>query len=164
MNNGYILGEFPNTIENQFYPNHSTYGYPINISASDEIRYSGVLYDGDIDLRAPVVESGVVGTSQWETWIKSTPELSGDWDIYNTNKTNLLNGYYSVDSTIYNRGFLYYTTAENLPSFYSISFRSAKEVTELNTRFLYKMELESNGTSNLSPKIRSISFKINKVD
>lgn len=164
-NEGYQLGEFANTIPSGIYPNHSTYGYPINVNATPEVQWVDTLYSGDLDLRSPLLVSGKVGTTEWEDWIKSDPELSGSsYLAYLNNKFKTGIGYYSVNTTIPNRGFLYYPTAENLPTFYSISFRSAKETSEINKRFVYKIQLSSDGKNKLAPKIRSVRFKVNKVD
>lgn len=164
-NDGYQLGEFLNTVDSGIYPNHSTYGYSINIDAARDVQWVDTLFPDDIDLRAPVVASGKVGTSEWENWIKSDPALSGtSYNQYLSNLDEYGVGFYFVNTVVSNKGFLYYPTAENLPTFYSISFRSAKETSEVNKRFLYKVELSSDGKSKLAPKIRSVRFKVNKVD
>lgn len=163
-NNGYLLGEFPNTVESGIYPNHTTYGHPINIDAAAEIFYRAFLVDGDFDLRAPLISQSLVGSDEWKEWITSSPTLSGDYDNYLGNKAFSGSvGFYYVRENIINRGFLYYLTAENLPTFYSISFRTSDEVSNLNKRFLYKLELSSDGQSKLAPKIRAINFRANKA-
>jgi hypothetical protein len=148
-NNSVTLKEFPNHT-GIFYNHHSTYGYNINIDTSSIQQLN--LQEGSVDPRAPW-PSSIVGSATWDTWYADT---YGDraWEEYEGTK------FVTVTST--NRGFLYYSTAENLPAYYSISYRTISDIDDTNTRFLYKIELSSNDTGVLVPKIRSLKFSINE--
>ena len=67
----------------------------------------------------------------------------------------------NIDKYANDIGFLFYNTAENLPGFYSISYKLAVDANEITSRFLYKIELESNKQGNLTPIVRSVRFIIN---
>lgn len=59
-------------------------------------------------------------------------------------------------------GFLFYDSAENLPTFYSIFYKILDETTTINNKFLYKIELESNDTNSLKPVVKSLRFEVNR--
>ena len=148
-NDGQTLKDYPNTFRSGFYPYHSTIGYPINIDISETSTYT--LYQDSIDPRAQYT-SGVVGSTNWINWI--TENSISDY--------GQLVRYGQITVTDPNRGFLFYSTAENLPSFYSISYRTVKSIDDTNSRFLYKLQLTSDDVGSLVPKVRSIRFKINE--
>lgn len=58
-------------------------------------------------------------------------------------------------------GFLFYDSGENLPTAYSISYRSVDSSNYSTKRFLYKLELTSEDTTNLRPIFKSLRFTIN---
>lgn len=148
-NNGNTMVEFPNYTGISTYPHHTTYGYPINLDP--ENKTSILLFEGDVDPRAPF-ESGIVGSDSWYIWLDHNyPNESGSYAR--------AGGLNIIDS---NRGFLFYNTAENLPSYYSISYRTVDNIDDTNNRFLYKISLISDNSGSLVPKIRSIRFNINK--
>jgi len=149
-NGGVTLVDFPNYTGYESYQHHSTYGYPINIDNINE--QSIILYPNDIDPRAPI-SSGIVGSSLWLNWLNNT-NRSSEANIYQSSN--------KLTVSDYNRGFLFYDTAENLPSYYSISYRLIKSTSDINNRFLYKIELISDDDGSLVPKVRSINFIINK--
>jgi hypothetical protein len=60
-----------------------------------------------------------------------------------------------------NVGYLFYNTAENLPGFYSIGYKSALNLDKSASRFMYKVELDSNKQGNLTPVVRSVRFVVN---
>lgn len=147
-NNGSVLPDYPNYTGVSFYSHHSTFGYPINV---DSVRNKKLyLEDKMIDPRAPY-DSSSVGSSSWLTWISGA--YPSDYQQWQDNK------YINTDTI--NRGFLFYESAENLPTFYSISYRTLVGETDINKRFLYKLELTSDSQSNLVPVVRSIRFMIN---
>ena len=152
-NNGSVLKDYPNTNISSFYQHHSTYGYPINIDMNN--TYSYTLKEGLYDPRAPY-ESGLVGSTEWRDWLSGYFGWRGEIMYEGYTRTGLVT---AVDT---NRGFLFYPTAENLPSFYSISYRSVSSMIDINTRFLYKLQLTSNDTGSLVPKVKSLRFIINE--
>lgn len=147
-NNGSTLPDYPNYTGIPFYSHHSTYGYPININNTRKAKL--ILEAGMIDPRAPYVSSEV-GSSPWITWISGV--YPSDYQQWVSDK--------QVNTDTTNRGFLFYETAENLPAFYSISYRTITGDVELNKRFLYKLELTSESQDNLVPVVRSLKFIIN---
>lgn len=150
-NNGSVLIDYPNT-ESGFFNHHSTINYPINIDQDEYASYN--LRENMYDPRAPY-NSGLVGSTEWRTWISNNiPNGSRNLSIYDSV------GYMSVRD--FNRGFLFYSTAENLPSFYSISYRTVSNIDDTNTRFLYKLELSSDDSGSLVPKVKSLRFVINE--
>lgn len=163
-NNGSTLPEYPNTDSTKPFPNHSTWGYPITLDDSFTVLWTdSLLGSGSFDLRAPNRSDGQIGSNNWRVW------LSG----YNLDQLNAYDntpGYYGRKflnvraESIPNRGFLFYNTGENLPSFYSISYRTVKNINESYSRFLYKIELESNGSRTVVPKVRSIRFRVNRTE
>lgn len=148
-NQGATLPEYPNSTGVSFYTHHSTFGYPINVDRDDTVTL--YLTNDQIDPRAPYT-TGKVGSSSWLSWIQTN--YPSDYTFYNTN------GYVQNDST-HNRGFLFYDTAENLCSFYSITYRTVVGSSDLNKRFLYRLELLSDNDENLTPIVRSLRFTIN---
>lgn len=162
-NNGSCLIKYPNTSGNVFYPVHTTFGYPINIDASETQTVNEVFYDGDIDPRAPTIEKGYVGSTQHLLWL-SGYSLS-QFTSYNSNNAynNNQGGLYSVTNEIVdNKGFLYYNTGENLPEYYSISYKVLEDEQDNDSRFLYKLIVSSNEDSDVKPVIRSIRFIANE--
>ena len=153
-NEGSVLPKYPNSSGGLFYPTHTTYGYPINIDVESTIRFNEVLKAGDIDPRAPTTELGYVGNPDNLVW------LSGNY-LSSFNGWNTVNQY-QVNTTIKNRGFLYYNTAENLSTYYSISYKVIETENDNNSRFLYKLILTSDNQSNLNPVVRSIKFVTNE--
>ncbi len=150
-NNGATLVDYLNT-KSGFFIHHSTINYPINIDRSDYSSYT--LRSGMYDPRAPY-DSGLVGSNEWRAWIaREIPNGGRDLTIYDGL------GYMGVYDL--NRGFLFYSTAENLPSFYSISYRTVSNIDDTNTRFLYKLELSSDDEGSLVPKVKSLRFIINE--
>jgi hypothetical protein len=161
-NAGTVLTEYPNT-DNEFkYANHSTYGYPIVLSDSSTLAWRDTLTSGSIDLRSPNISSSLVGSAEWTDWITNS-EYSGDLETYNRNLSDVSRASFPVNTTIANRGFLFYNTGENLPSFYSISYRTVKNIDSSYSRFVYKIELGSDGDRSVIPKVRSIRFRINEA-
>lgn len=150
-NEGATIPDYPNYTGVEFYPHHSTYGYKVNINRSGSYVF-GQLKNGDVDYRA-IWESGTVGSAEWATWLNN--EYPDEYLLYQRYGT-----YDPIDEV--NRGFLFYSTSENLPTFYSIGYRSVTKIDDTNTRFLYKLELESDDEGSLVPKVRSIQFKANK--
>lgn len=149
-NGGVTLAEFPNYTGIVRYPHHSTYGYPINVDPVNSLKI--MLYPGDIDPRTPPASGNIVGSANWLTWMSSFYPSS-------------LRGYHQagqIEITDSNRGYLFYNTAENLPSYYSISYRTVDNIDDTTNRFLYKIALYSDETGSLVPKIRSIRFTINE--
>jgi hypothetical protein len=162
-NDGNTLPEFPNTVSNGVYPIHSTYGYPINLEDSSTVLWTELLASGDYDLLADERSASIVGTPAWEVWLSGVNSnrynswrYSISW-FYGYERTLMIN-----KEPIFNRGFLFYNTAENLPSFYSISYKTVKTLDDSYSRFVYKIELESNGGRTVVPKIRSVNFRINR--
>lgn len=136
-----------------YYPLHSTYGHGINLDPITTI-FEGTLYTGDIDPRAPNNQKAIVGSPAWSGWIDS---------VYLDSYTSTsIPHHYDVSATeVPSRRFLFYPTAENLPAFYSISYSTSPPQGDLASRFLYKLELDSDGTSQLVPKVRAIRFEVN---
>jgi hypothetical protein len=147
-NDGTTLPEFPNSSGASLYSHHSTYGYPLNINK--ELTTTLRLDFGSVDPRAPS-SSGFVGSNDWIAWVQKT--YSDDYISWNDH------GF--VETTDTNRGFLFYDTAENLPAFYSITYKLSKGSSELNKRFLYKLELVSDDDKNSTPVVKSVRFTIN---
>lgn len=144
-NDGATLADFPNYTGIIEYPHHTTFGYPINISP--ENTQDIILYPNDTDPRAPI-SSNIVGSDDWLNWISAVE-----------NRSYVQSGRLLI--TDKNRGYLFYPTAENLPSYYSISYRLVNNIND-NNRFLYKVELNSDDSGSLVPKLRSIRFIINE--
>lgn len=144
-NEGATIPDFPNYTGVDFYGHHSTYGHPINIDSQQYDTFT--LYTGDYDPRAEWSKSKV-GSAAWNA-------------EFPTDASNLheING---VEVTSLNRGFLYYPTAENLPTFYSVSYRSVSSIDDTNNRFLYKLELISNEDGSLAPTVDSLKFMVNR--
>lgn len=160
-NNGQTLGEYPNTVSTVYYTNHTTYGYPVNIDDSSSLVWYDVLYSGDLDLRCPDIASGRVGSPEWTGWIGAT-EYSDNLNEYLSTPSYL--GYKRCQvrgDSITNKGYLFYNTGENLPAYYSISYRTIQQESDINSRFLYKLELTSDGSRRVAPRVRSIRFKVN---
>ena len=163
-NNGSTLPEFPNTILTTVFPNHSTWGYPITLDDAVELQWTNsFLESGMFDLRTPDRALAQVGSSGWRVW------LSGynleQLEAYDSNFSRYGRYFFSVrQENIPNRGFLYYNTGENLPSFYSISYRTVRNTDASYSRFMYKLELESNGSRTVVPKVRSIRFRVNRAE
>lgn len=61
-----------------------------------------------------------------------------------------------------NYGYLFHNTAENLPSYYSIYYKTSDLSDLTSRRFLYKLELESQNEGSQVPVVRSLNFKFNK--
>lgn len=152
-NNGDINISKRNTDETVYYPTHSTYGFPINLDKSNTFLFSKTLKDGMYDLRANTQDQRLVGSDAWLNWINENDKSSYD--------SSTPHQYPVVDATIYNRGFLYYNTAENLPTYYSITYRTIDGLTDLNSRFLYKIELGSTNKNGQVPEVDAIRFIIN---
>lgn len=140
------MTEFPNYTGYNVYTHHSTYGYPINIDAIDTQKI--MLYMGDTDPRIGLT----VGSSSWLTWL----------GINYPDELTTYNQALQIEINDINRGYLFYNTAENLPAYYSISYRTASNIDDTNNRFLYKISLYSDDTGSLVPKVRSIRFIINE--
>jgi hypothetical protein len=150
-NGGATLKDLSNYNLNRIFDFHSTYGYSINLEDSDNQTIR--LYTDDIDPRAPK-SSGVVGSTEWIEWYLDSIYYESDDDTWFD--------YKYVDALVENRGFLFYNTAENLPSYYSISYRLSSGTDDTNNRFLYKIVLNSNEKGSLVPKVRSIRFMVNE--
>ena len=117
----------------------------------------GLLYTGDIDPRAPSSSAAIVGSIPWGIWISSAHPTQ--FTSYETT------GKYTVSTTVIPpRGFLFYPTAENLPVLYSISYNTTGALDDLSNRFLYKLELDSDGKNQITPKVRAIRFEVNVND
>lgn len=164
-NNGTCLDSFPNEVSGTFYPFHSTYLFPINIEENlntvnvSDNGFNGVLTSGDYDPRAPQ-NSSRVGSAEWELWLSGMADdgyFTSDWTKWQSS--------YQCDSSpdniTPNKGHLFYNTAENLPAFYSISYKTAENSDGSTNRFLYKLELTSDAKTNKIPKVKSIRFIIN---
>ena len=153
-NNGGTTVDYPNT-NSGFFIHHSTLGYPVNVDRNENQTF--ILRSGMYDPRAPY-NSGIVGTSEWYDWLIKTFGISSAESMYYTyiidNDTLTINDL--------NRGFLFYSTGENLPNYYSLSYRITSKIDDTNTRFLYKVELNSDDTGNLVPKVKSLRFIINE--
>jgi len=161
-NAGSVLSEYPNTDTEFKYANHSTYGYPITLSDASELKWRDLLTSGSIDLRSPNISSALVGSPEWSGWI-STSVYSGDLPTYIRSVDHYSRPVLYVNTTIPNRGYLFYSTGENLPSFYSISYRTVKNTDSSYSRFVYKIELSSDSDRSVIPKVRSIRFRINEA-
>jgi len=61
-----------------------------------------------------------------------------------------------------NKGYLYYPTGENLPAYYSISYKTATADIDYVNRFLYKLQLTSFNSDGLVPRVKSLQFIVNK--
>jgi hypothetical protein len=154
-NNGSCLVKYPNSSGNTFFPVHSTFGYPINVDDEEEIPFNGVIREGDVDPRAPVIESGYIQSPESLLWLSGT--FNDDYNEY------LRNGQYPIrGTTLSNKGFLFYNTAENLPTYYSIAYKIIEAEEDNNSRFLYKLVLTSDNDSNVVPVVRSIKFVANE--
>lgn len=162
-NDGQTLGEYPNTEVDVRYPVHSTHSYPLNLEDSSSVLWTDNVFSGGYDLRAPCMESGRVGSLEWSGWIENS-EYASDLSFYNS---QISRGYTPsiapFEDSITNKGNLFYNTAENLPAYYSISYRTLSRTATLADRFLYKIELSSNGSRNLVPSVKHIKFHINEV-
>lgn len=148
-NEGSTLPEYPNSTGLAFYAHHSTFAYPINVNRSNKM--SLYLRDGQIDPRAPYTTSEV-GDSSWLSWLQTA--YPSDYAFYNSSG-------YIDNSNVTNRGFLFYDTAENLSSFYSITYRTMVGSSDINKRFLYRLELVSDDNNNITPVVKSLRFTIN---
>lgn len=161
-NNGATLAEYPNTTSTGIYPNHSTYGYPINIDDSPYVKWSDTIRSGDLDLRAENKDYAEVGSSGWKVWLVCGYSLSA-LQSYNNVPAQYGGPALTIrDAIIPNRGFLFYNSAENLPAFYSISYRTVKSMDSSYSRFVYKVELESDSSRSVIPKVRSVRFRLNR--
>jgi hypothetical protein len=145
-NQGAVLPDYPNYTGVSFYNHHSTFGHPLNIDFSPTHTY--LLYSGDYDPRALYTDSRV-GCGAWLAQATAS-------DIAEYSST----GYVSVTDD--NNGFLFYPTAENLPAFYSISYRKVSSIDDTNSRFLYKLELQSDEEGSLAPRVDSLKFIVNR--
>ena len=148
-NAGTPMSEFINYTGYTNYAHHTTYGYPINIDSINNLKI--MLYPGDVDPRAPTSSGNIVGSEDWLTWMS-------------LNYPSNLRKYHQsqqIEITDSNRGYLFYNTAENLPSYYSVSYRTISNIDDTNNRFLYKISLYSDETGSLVPKIKSVRFIIN---
>ena len=67
-----------------------------------------------------------------------------------------------LDEINNNEGYLFYNTAENLPSYFSISYDTKIDKIHSNDRFLYKLELFSENNTSLTPIVKNIRFFINQ--
>ncbi len=162
-NNGSTIPEYSNTITTGVYPNHTTWGYPIILDDSSTVYWVETLYSGFIDLRPSHKEDTLVDSPNWTGWLAvNHPSDYSSW--LSSKSQNNGNGVLTVRETIPNRGFLFYNTGENLPSFYSISYRTVKNMDDSYSRFLYKIELESDGSRTVVPKVRSIRFRVNRIE
>lgn len=148
-NEGVTLPDYPNSTGLAFYSHHSTFAYPINVNRKNSMTL--YLRDGQIDPRAPY-DSAEVGSAGWLSWLQTA--YPSDYTFYN----NL--GYLENEETT-NRGFLFYDTAENLCTFYSITYRTVVGSSEVNKRFLYRLELVSDNSENITPIVRSLRFTVN---
>lgn len=147
-NNGTTLADYPNSTDFSFYPHHSTFAYPINVDRqSTKALY---LQTGYTDPRAPYDESEV-GSAAWINWV--SVNYPSDYNQWLSDQT--------INTTDYNRGFLFFDTAENLPTFYSITYKTVIGDSDINKRFLYRLELTSDEENNLTPVVRSLRFSIN---
>lgn len=147
-NNGATLPDYPNDTGIPFYPHHSTFAYPINI---DRQRNATIhLEEGYIDPRAPY-NVGRVGSTSWYSWLQTNySDQVEQWNDSN-----------ELTISDINRGFLFYDTAENLSTFYSITYRNIIGVSDIHKRFLYKLELLSDNQENLTPIVKSLRFIVN---
>ena len=161
-NNGATIPEYYNTISTGVYPNHSTWGYPIILDDTETVFWSDTVYSGSIDLRPLDKENSLVGSINWSGWMVANHP--SDYNTYVLSYSYCRHSRLSIEENIPNRGFLFYNTGENLPAFYSISYRTVKNVDDSYSRFMYKIELESNGTRTVVPKVRSIRFRINRTE
>lgn len=159
-NNGSCLTKYPNMSGGVYFPLHSTYGYPINIDDSARRYENDTVFEGDVDHRAPTLKEGYVGSSENLAWLYSN--YPAQYSGYIIKKNSYGRGFYSYDADVDNKGFLYYNTAENLPSYYSISYKVIKEEQDNDSRFLYKLVLNGDNDTNLNPIVKSIKFKINE--
>ena len=66
----------------------------------------------------------------------------------------------SLDITTGNTGHLFYNTAENIPSFYSITYGLIENTDVVLDKFLYKIQLTSEHES-LSPMLNNVKFTMN---
>lgn len=150
-NNGSTFLNYPNT-RSEFFNHHSTIGYPINIDLSGYFSY--FLREDMYDPRTPY-QSGLVGSDDWKTWlVANISDGETDLNYYLENQI--------LEVSDINRGFLFYPTAENLPTYYSISYKTVSGTDDTNSRFLYKLILTSNDEGSLVPKVKSLKFKINE--
>lgn len=146
-NDGALLSEFPNYTGISNYSHHSTYIYPVNLSESKDQEI--IIREGDIDPR----NGYITGSDSWVTWMQNNN--IGELKKYSYSAGKLV----TTDS---NRGNLFYPTAENLPTYYSISYKTISNITDTNDRFIYKIELLSDDTGSLVPKVKSLRFVINE--
>lgn len=157
-NNGSTLPAHPNTVATGIYQNHSTWGYPITLDDVSTLSWIETVRSGMFDLRVDNRTSGQIFSPGWSGWAQEAyPNDITKWQ-------SAYAGAITISGDIPNRGFLFYNTGENLPAFYSISYRTVKNTDESFSRFLYKLELESNGSRSVIPKVRSIRFRVNRVD
>lgn len=160
-NGGSCLSKYQNTNDGVYYPTHTTYGYPINLNSNAKELIVETYYDGDIDTRAPNTEQGHVGSIAHSGWLQST--YPSEFSSYMSTKISTGSiKFYSVSGVFDNKGFLFYNTAENLPTYYSISYKVINAKEKGNNRFLYKLVLNSNNDGNLSPVVKSVKFIINE--
>ena len=162
-NDGSTLPEYRNTLLTQSYPNHSTWGYPITLDDSCTIKWTNILRSGNFDLRPDNRSDGQVGSENWRTWLNkyNTAQL-GEYDLNATRYGHSFSNI--IEEEIPNRGYLFYNTGENLPAFYSISYRTVTNIDPSYSRFLYKIELENNSSNSIVPTVRSVRFRINRND
>lgn len=156
-NAGQTYSNYSNTYNTIHYPLHTSYGHKLNLEDTQTISVQNTLLgDGDVDPRAEDLESSKVGSTAWSAWIQAY--YQDEYDTYSASSK-----YTITTGTVTNRGYLFYNTAENLPSFYSISYSTMNGTyNDIAKRFLYKIELESDGSLQIAPKVRSIRFEVNK--
>ena len=146
-NQGYTVPDYPNYTGIPYYPEHSTYGHPINIDSQPLHTYN--LYTDSYDPRELPINSKVGGAG-WRS-------VASAADIASLDGSNSV-----IEVTDTNRGFLYYPTGENLSTFYSISYRKIPAIKDINSRFMYKLELISNEEGSMAPRVDSLQFNINR--